>query len=134
MKKLVKVAAGVICDSIKEKRKIFATCKGYGKFKGKWEFPGGKVEEGETFEQALVREIREELDTSIYVGDLIDIVEYEYPDFNLYMECFWCEVIEGELKLLEAQSACWLGKEELYVLDWLSADIGLLKKIEEQMK
>ena len=103
--KTVKVVAAVICDSIKEKKLIFATARGYGESKGQWEFPGGKIEPGETPQEALVREIKEELDTLISVGDLIDTVEYDYPSFHLSMDCFWCEVIEGELKLLEAEDA-----------------------------
>ena len=108
--KTVKVVAAVICDSIKEKKLIFATARGYGESKGQWEFPGGKIEPGETPQEALVREIKEELDTLISVGDLIDTVEYDYPSFHLSMDCFWCEVIEGELKLLEAEDAKWLNK------------------------
>ena len=111
--KTVKVVAAVICDSIKEKKLIFATARGYGESKGQWEFPGGKIEPGETPQEALVREIKEELDTLISVGDLIDTVEYDYPSFHLSMDCFWCEVIEGELKLLEAEDAKWLNKGEL---------------------
>ena len=96
--KTVKVVAAVICDSIKEKKRIFATVRGYGESKGQWEFPGGKIEPGETSQEALVREIKEELDILIGVEDLIDTVEYDYPSFHLPMDCFWCEVIEGELK------------------------------------
>jgi len=111
--KTVKVVAAVICDSIKEKKMIFATARGYGESKGQWEFPGGKIEPGETPQEALVREIKEELDTLISVGDLIDTVEYDYPSFHLSMDCFWCEVIEEELKLLESEDAKWLNKGEL---------------------
>lgn len=131
--KTVKVVAAVICDSLKEKNRIFATARGYGEFKGQWEFPGGKVEAGETPQQALVREIKEELETNIKVGDLIDTIEYDYPTFHLSMDCFWCEVIEGELKLLEAESARWLTKESLYEVQWLPADITLISKIEKLM-
>ena len=103
--KTIKVVAAVICDSITQKKKIFATARGYGEFKGLWEFPGGKIEAGETPQQALYREIMEELDTKIKVYDLIDTVEYDYPDFHLSMDCFWCEVIEGNLILKEAEAA-----------------------------
>lgn len=129
MAKVVKVVAAVICDTMNEKKEIFATARGYGEFKGQWEFPGGKVEDGETPQQALIREIKEELDTVITVGDLISTIEYDYPTFHLSMDCFWCEVIEGELKLLEAESACWLTKNTLYDVQWLPADFTLIEKI-----
>lgn len=129
--KIAKVVAAVICDSLKEKNRIFATARGYGEFKGQWEFPGGKIEAGETPQQALVREIREELETTIKVGDLIDTIEYDYPTFHLSMDCFWCEVMEGSLTLLEAEDAKWLTKDTLSHVQWLPADITLISKIEK---
>ena len=124
--KTIRVVAAVI----RENDKIFATQRGYGKFKDGWEFPGGKVEEGETLQQALEREIEEELDTKIKVGNLIETVEYDYPDFHLTMDCFWCTVLEGDLILKEHEAAKWLGKEELFSVDWLPADIELIQKIQ----
>jgi len=132
--KTIKVVAAVICDSISEKKKIFATARGYGEFKGLWEFPGGKIEESETPQQALIREIQEELDTKITVGDMIGTIEYDYPAFHLSMECFWCEVTEGELKLLESEEARWLTKETLYNVEWLPADITIIKEIKKHLK
>lgn len=132
--KTIKVVAAVICDSLDEKNQIFVTARGYGEFKGQWEFPGGKVEVGETPQQALVREIKEELEAKIKVGELIDTIEYDYPTFHLSMDCFWCEVVEGELKLLEAEAAKWLTKDMLYDVQWLPADITLVEEIKKQMK
>jgi 8-oxo-dGTP diphosphatase len=132
--KTIKVVAAVICDSITQKKKIFATARGYGEFKGLWEFPGGKIEAGETPQQALCREIMEELDTKIKVYDLIDTVEYDYPDFHLSMDCFWCEVTEGNLTLKEAEAAKWLTRETLDSVNWLPADLALIDKIRTQMK
>ena len=132
--KTIKVVAAGICDSITQKKKIFATARGYGEFKGLWEFPGGKIEAGETPQQALCREIMEELDTKIKVYDLIDTVEYDYPDFHLSMDCFWCEVIEGNLILKEAEAAKWLTRETLDSVNWLPADLALIDKIRTQMK
>lgn len=123
--KTVRVAAAVIRD----KKRIFATARGYGAFKGKWEFPGGKIETGETPEEALKREIREELETEVKVGKLIDTIEYDYPDFHLTMECFWCKVVNGELELKEHEAAKWLTRETLYSVEWLPADMRLIEKI-----
>ena len=131
--KVVRVVAAVICDDIQTKHKIYATARGYGEYKGGWEFPGGKIEPGETPQQALKREIREELDTEIAAGDLIGTIEYDYPAFHLSMDCFWCEIIEGNLNLLEAEDSRWLTKERLYDVDWLPADKGLVETIKKAM-
>lgn len=128
-KKNIKVVAAVI----KNGNKIYATQRGYGEFKGGWEFPGGKIEQGETSQEALVREIEEELETKIKVNDLIDTIEYDYTTFHLTMECFWCEIVKGNLVLLEAEAAKWLTKEELYSVDWLPADLLLIPKIERNL-
>lgn len=132
--KTVKVVAAIICDDIKEKNKIFTTARGYGELKGGWEFPGGKVEPGETSQQALIREIIEELDTEIKVGELIDTVEYDYPTFHLSMDCFWAEVKAGHLELKEAEAAKWLTKDQLDSVTWLPADILLIDQIRKCMK
>lgn len=132
--KTVKVVAAIICDDMKEKNKIFATARGYGDLKGGWEFPGGKVESGETPQQALIREIIEELDTEIKVGELIDTVEYDYPTFHLSMDCFWAEVKAGHLELKEAEAAKWLTKNQLDSVTWLPADILLIDQIRKCMK
>lgn len=131
--KTIKVVAAVICDSIKVKNHLFATARGYGEFKGQWEFPGGKIEDGETPQTALVREIKEELDTIVEVGELIDTIEYDYPSFHLSMDCFWCEVVEGELKLLEAEDAKWLNRDELDSVQWLPADLKIIDRIKDMM-
>lgn len=123
--KTIRVVAAVI----RKDDRIFATQRGYGEFKDGWEFPGGKIEPGETPQQALVREIREELETEIRVGDLIDTIEYDYPTFHLSMDCFWCEIVEGSLELKEHEAAKWLDRESLYTVDWLPADVGLIEKI-----
>ena len=131
--KTIKVVAAVICDSITQKKKIFATARGYGEFKGLWEFPGGKIEAGETPQQALFREIMEELDTKIKVYDLIDTVEYDYPDFHLSMDCFWCELQSEHVVLNEHEDAKWLSKAQLDSVDWLPADVTLVDKIAKAM-
>lgn len=125
--KTIRVVAAVI----RKGNRIFATQRGYGEFKDGWEFPGGKIEPGETPQEALVREIREELETEIRVGDLIDTIEYDYPTFHLSMDCFWCEIVEGSLELKEHEAAKWLDRESLYTVDWLPADVGLVEKIRE---
>ncbi|SFA86858.1 8-oxo-dGTP diphosphatase [Acetitomaculum ruminis DSM 5522] len=131
--KTIRVVAAVICDSLENKSRIFSTKRGYGEFKGFWEFPGGKIEEGETPKKALVREIQEELDTVVKVGDLIDTIEYDYPNFHLSMDCFWCEIESGELTLLEAEDGKWLTKEELDSVSWLPADVTLIDMIRKEM-
>ena len=123
--KTIRVVAAVI----RKGNRIFATQRGYGEFKDGWEFPGGKIEPGETPQEALVREIREELETEIRVGDLIDTIEYDYPTFHLSMDCFWCEIVEGSLELKEHEAAKWLDRESLYTVNWLPADVGLVEKI-----
>ena len=112
---------------------IFATQRGYGDFKGGWEFPGGKIEEGETPQEALKREIMEELATEIVVGELIDTIEYDYPTFHLSMDCFWAEIVSGDLVLTEHASAKWLTKGELDSVEWLPADITLIDKLRTLM-
>ena len=132
--KTIKVVAAVICDNIKEKNKIFATARGYGELKGGWEFPGGKVEPGETPQQALVREIMEELDTEIKVGEWIDTIEFDYPTFHLSMDCFICKIRSGTLVLKEHEAAKWLTRDQLDSVAWLPADITLIDKIQGYMK
>ena len=133
MKTIRVVAAVIRAVNNENKPVIFATQRGYGEFKGGWEFPGGKIESGETPQQALKREIMEELDTEIAVGELIDTIEYDYPNFHLSMDCFWCEVIRGELILKEAEDAKWLTKEHLADVKWLPADVTLIEKIGEEL-
>ena len=123
--KTVRVVAAVICDG----DRIFATARGYGEYEGGWEFPGGKIEPGETPKEALEREIMEELDTRISVGELIGTIEYDYPSFHLSMDCFRCKVTEGGLVLKEAKEARWLSKAELLSVDWLPADRELIEKL-----
>ena len=131
--KTIKVVAAVICDNMKEKNKIFATARGYGELKGGWEFPGGKIEAGETPQEALKREIMEELDTEVEVKELFDTVEYDYPKFHLSMDCFICKIKKGDLVLKEHEAAKWLAKETLHTVDWLPADYGLVEKLREML-
>ena len=133
MKTIRVVAAVIRAVNNENKPVIFATQRGYGEFKGGWEFPGGKIEFGETPQQALKREIMEELDTEIAVGELIDTIEYDYPNFHLSMDCFWCEIIHGELILKEAEDAKWLTNEHLTDVKWLPADVTLIEKIGEAL-
>ena len=121
----------VVAAVIKRDDRIFATARGYGEYKGWWEFPGGKIENGETACSALVREIREELTAEIEVGDLIKTIEYDYPDFHLSMDCFWAEVTAGQLELKEAEDAKWLTSAELDDVKWLPADRELIECIKE---
>ena len=125
--KTVEVVAAII---IKDGR-VFATQRGYGEFKDGWEFPGGKIEQGESREDALEREIKEELDADIRVGSLLETVEYDYPAFHLTMHCFFCELISEDIVLKEHEDARWLSEEELGTVDWLPADVGLIDKIFE---
>lgn len=123
----------VVAAVIRKEDKIFATARGYGEFKGGWEFPGGKIEEGETLQEALVREIKEELDADIFVEEFITTIEYDYPSFHLVMDCFWARLKSEKLILKEAQAAKWLGKDELDCVEWLPADIVLIEKIKEEL-
>ena len=129
--KAIRVVAAVITAEVDSVARIFATQRGSGEFKGGWEFSGGKIEYGETSEQALKREIMEELDTEIKVEELLDVIEYDYPAFHLVMECFWCTITEGKPVLLEHEAAKWLSKEELDSVDWLPADVTLIEKVKQ---
>ena len=124
--KIIRVVAAIIIDN----KKVFATQRGYGEFKDGWEFPGGKIEPGESPEDAIVREIKEELDAEVEVIELLDTVEYDYPKFHLSMDCFICKVKSGDLVLKEHAAAACLTKNILYSVDWLPADRGLIKEIE----
>ncbi|MCR5234075.1 MAG: (deoxy)nucleoside triphosphate pyrophosphohydrolase [Lachnospiraceae bacterium] len=132
--KIVRVVAAVIVKPSDNGSKVFATARGYGEYKGWWEFPGGKIEEGETPQEALVREIREELAVEIEVEDLIQTIEYDYPNFHLSMNCFWATIKSGHLELKEAEDAKWLSKDDLYEVKWLPADVTLLDEIREEIE
>ena len=123
----------VVAAVIRRENRIFATQRGYGEFKDGWEFPGGKIEKGESPEEALKREIREELATEIAVGEKILTVEQQYPSFFLRMHCYWAEIVTGDLELKEAENACWLSKKDLYSVDWLPADIEVVKAVEKHL-
>ena len=123
--KTIRVVAAIIMHD----GKIFATQRGYGEFEGGWEFPGGKIEPNETPQNALIREIKEELNIEINVGELLDTVEYDYPNFHLSMDCFMCTISSGEIVLNEHSAAKWLTKETLNTVDWLPADLGLIEKL-----
>lgn len=131
--KTIKVVAAIICSSLGKKERVLATTRGYGDYKGMWEFPGGKIEAGETPQQALVREIKEELDVDITVGELLHIIEYDYPNFHLSMDCFWSEIRAGILVAKEAQEMRWLSAHELNDVLWLPADLELIPKIHNSM-
>lgn len=127
-------AINVVAAVIRNQDKVFATARGYGDYKGQWEFPSGKIEPGETSQKALIREIKEELDTDIEVGDLIETIEYDYPEFHLSMACFWCTITRGELVLKEASDACWLTVDTLYSVPWLPADRLLVDEVARQLE
>ena len=127
--KQIEVGAAII----KNGDRIFVTQRGYGEFKDWWEFPGGKIEPGESPEESLVREIKEELDAEISVGKLIRTVDWDYPDFHLTMHCFWCELVSSELRLLEHEAAKWLDKDSIRSVKWLPADELLLSDIESAL-
>ena len=128
--KTINVVAAIIRDG----NRVFATQRGYGDYKDGWEFPGGKIKTGETPQKALVREIKEELDTEVAVGDLLTIIEYDYPTFHLSMQCFWCQIVEGTLVLKEHEAARWLDLESIDSVDWLPADQIIIPLLKEKME
>lgn len=124
----------VVAAIIRRGNEIFATQRGYGEFKDWWEFPGGKIEPGESPQQALVREISEELDATIEVGELLQTVEWDYPTFHLTLHCFWCELTCDALHLNEHEAASWLDREHLRSVKWLPADYGILDEIDRVLR
>lgn len=128
--KTIEVAAAIIIDE----EKIFCTQRGYGEFKGWWEFPGGKLEEGEQPEEAVRREIKEELKIEVKVDQLFETVEYDYPNFHLKMYCFLCRIVQGEIVLVEHEDARWLHLAELDFVKWLPADIQIIEKLQKNFK
>lgn len=132
--KTVRVVAAVICDRMDSPTRVFAAARGYGDMKGGWEFPGGKIEPGETPRQAIVREIQEELGVTISVGSMIHTIEYDYPAFHLSMDCFLCRIAEGTIALREAASARWLTRETLRDVPWLPADLTLIDILEARLQ
>lgn len=122
-------AIEVVAAIIKDHDKVFATQRGYGEFKDGWEFPGGKIEHSELPEEALIREINEELNVVIEVEKLFETVEYDYPDFHIKMYCFICKIVSGKIVLNEHEAARWLTKETLDSVDWLPADQGIIEKL-----
>lgn len=123
----------VVAAIIRKGDKLFATQRGYGEWKDWWEWPGGKIEEGEHPEQALVREIHEELDTEIHVDKFLTTVDWDYPTFHLTMHCYLCSLASGSLHLNEHEAACWLGRDTLRSVRWLPADEGLLPLLENEL-
>ena len=129
MEKKIEVVAGVIFDG----NKVLATQRGYGKYEGYWEFPGGKIEEGETHKQALARELKEELEVEVEVGEIMTTINYNYPDFQLVMYCYKTKIIGGEIKLLEHKDYCFVDANHIMLLDWLPADLGFVKELKEYL-
>ena len=127
--KTINVVAAIIRDG----NRVFATQRGYGEYKDGWEFPGGKIEPGETPQQALIREIKEELDTDIAVGDYLTTIEYDYPAFHLTMQCFWCRIVDGTPVLKEHEAARWLDVDHIDSVDWLPADLTIIELIKDKM-
>lgn len=127
--KTVYVVAAIIRDG----NKVFATQRGYGDYKDGWEFPGGKIESGETAQQALTREIKEELETAITVGDLLTTIEFDYPTFHLSMQCFWCTIVDGTPVLKEHETARWLDLEHIDSVEWLPADLLIIPWIKDKL-